>query len=91
MASTRSFVSRYMGSKGHKTSWYKELGTRLPLLPERCMLQNPCTCASFNNEKANSKRKVRMECVAAVHFMRNKELEKVIDACLQHPSVQQHW
>ena len=27
---------------------------------------------------------------AAIHFMRNKGREKVIDACLQHPSVREH-
>ena len=46
-----------------------------------------CTLASVNNEKANSKGKVMMECAAAIHLMRNKGWEKVLDACLQHPSV----
>ena len=31
-----------------------------------------------------------MECAAAIHFMGNKGWEKVMDACLQHPSVRQH-
>ena len=31
-----------------------------------------------------------MECAVAIHFMRNRGWEKVIDACLQHPSVRQH-
>ena len=31
-----------------------------------------------------------MECAAAIHFMRNKGWEKIIDACLQHPSVRHH-
>ena len=28
--------------------------------------------------------------LATIHFMRNKAGEKVIDACLQHPSVGHH-
>ena len=31
-----------------------------------------------------------MECTAAMHFMHNRGWQKVIDACLQHPSVRQH-
>ena len=31
-----------------------------------------------------------MECAAAIHFMQNRGWEKVIDACLQHPSVGRH-
>ena len=31
-----------------------------------------------------------MECAAAIHFMRNRGWEKVIDACLQHPGVRHH-
>ena len=31
-----------------------------------------------------------MECAAANHFMRNRGWVKIIDACLQHPSVRQH-
>ena len=31
-----------------------------------------------------------MECAAAIHFMRNRGWEKVMDACLQHPSVRQN-
>ena len=49
-----------------------------------------CTRASLNNDKANSKGKVRMECAAAIHFMRNRGWEKIIDACLEQPSVRQH-
>ena len=30
-----------------------------------------------------------MECGAAIPYMRNKGSQKVIDACLQHPSVEQ--
>ena len=62
-----------------------------PILDETRLAPKTCTRASLNNEKANSKGKVRMECAAAVvHFMWNKGWEKVIDACLQHPSVGQH-
>ena len=39
---------------------------------------------------ATCKGKVRMECAAAIHFMWNRGWERVIDACLQHPSVRQH-
>ena len=31
-----------------------------------------------------------MECVAAIHFMRNRGWEKIKDACLQHPIVRHH-
>ena len=31
-----------------------------------------------------------MECAAAIHFMRNRGWEKIIDACLEQPSVRQH-
>ena len=31
-----------------------------------------------------------MQCAAAIHFMRKKGWEMVMDACLQHPSVRQH-
>ena len=31
-----------------------------------------------------------MECAVAIHFMRNGGWQKVMDACLQHPSVRQH-
>ena len=60
------------------------------VLDEARLAARTCTRASLNNEKANSKGKVRMECAAAIHFMRNKGWEKVMDACLQHPSVRQH-
>ena len=61
-----------------------------PILDEARLAAKTCTRASLNNEKANSKGKVRMECAAAIHFMQNRGWEKVIDACLQHPSVRQH-
>ena len=35
----------------------------------------------------NSKGKVRMECAVAIHFMRNRGWEKVMDAHLQHLSL----
>ena len=60
------------------------------VLDEARLAARTCTRASLNNDKANSKGKVRMECAAAIHFMRNRGWEKVIDACLQHPSVRQH-
>ena len=56
------------------------------ILDEAWLAANFCTRASLNNEKAKSKGKVRLECAAAVHFMHNKGWEKVIYACLQHPS-----
>ena len=31
-----------------------------------------------------------MECAAAIHFMRNRVWEKIIDARLRHPSLRQH-
>ena len=61
-----------------------------PILDEARLAAKTCTHAILNNEKANNKGKVRMECAAAVHFMRNKGWEKVIEACLQHPIVRQH-
>ena len=61
-----------------------------PVLDEARLAARTCTRASLNNDKANSKGKLRMECAAAIHFMRNRGWEKIIDACLQHPSVRQH-
>ena len=61
-----------------------------PILDEPRLTTQTCTHASLKNEKANSKGKVRTECVVAIHFMRNTAREKVIDACLQHPSLRQH-
>ena len=61
-----------------------------PVLDEARLAARTCTRASLNNDKANSKGKVRMECVAAIHFMRNRGWEKIIDACLEQPSVRQH-
>ena len=61
-----------------------------PVLDEARLGARTCTRASLNNDKANSKGKVRMECAAAIHFMRNRGWEKIIDACLQQPSVRQH-
>ena len=61
-----------------------------PILDDARLAAKTCTHASLNNEKANRKGKVRMECAAAIHFMRNKGWEKVIDACLRHPSVGPH-
>ena len=74
-------------------------GKQLPLLPEpSCgqfwmihgLWQKRAPRASLNNEKANKKGKVWMEGAIAVHFMRNERWERVINACLQHPGVQQH-
>ena len=42
-----------------------------PVLDEARLAARTCTCASLHNDKANSKGKVRMECAAAIHFMRN--------------------
>ena len=65
--------------------------TMLQPVPDDARLAaRTCTRASFNNDKANSKEMVRVECTAAMHFMRNRGWQKVIDACLQHPSVRQH-
>ena len=61
-----------------------------PVLDEARLAARTCTRASLNNDKANSKGKVRMECAAAIHFMRNRGWEKIIDACLEQPSVRQH-
>ena len=61
-----------------------------PVLDEARLAARTCTCASLNSDKANSKGKVRMECAAAIHFMRNRGWEKIIDACLEQPSVRQH-
>ena len=61
-----------------------------PLFDEARFAARTCTRASLNNDKANSKGKVRMECAAAIHFMWNRGWEKVMHACLQHPSVRQH-
>ena len=43
-----------------------------PILDEARLAAKTYTRASLNNEKANSKGKVRMECDAAIHFMRNR-------------------
>ena len=56
-----------------------------PVLDEARFAARTCTRASLNNDKANSKGKVRMDCAAAIHFMRNRGWEKVMDACLKHP------
>ena len=61
-----------------------------PVLDEARLAARTCTRASLNNDKANSKGKVRMECAAAIHFMRNRGWENIIDACLEQPSVRQH-
>ena len=61
-----------------------------PVLDEARLAAGTCTGASLKNDKANSEGKVRMECAAAIHFMRNRDWEKIIDACLQQPSVRQH-
>ena len=61
-----------------------------PALDEASLAAGTCNHASLNNDKANSKGKVRMECAAAIHFMWNRGWEKVMDACPQHPSVRQH-
>ena len=61
-----------------------------PVLDEARLVARTCTRSSLNYKKANSKGKVRMECVAAIHFMRNGGWEEVMDACLQHPSVRQY-
>ena len=77
-----------------------QLTGKAPAIVARTMLQlvldearlaaRTCTCASLNNDKANSKGKVRMECAAAIHFILNRGWEKMMDARLQHPSVRQH-
>ena len=42
------------------------------VLDEAWLAARTCTRASLNNDKANSKEKVRMECAAAIHFMRTR-------------------
>ena len=61
-----------------------------PVLDEARLAAQTCTCASLNNDKANSKGKVRMECAAAIHFMGNGGWEKIIDPCPQQPGVRHH-
>ena len=61
-----------------------------PVLDEARLAARTCTRASLKNDKGNSSGKVRMECAAAIHFMRNRCREKIMDACLQQPSVRQH-
>ena len=58
-----------------------------PISDEARVAAKICTRASLMYEKANGKEKVRMVFVAAIHFMRNRGWEKVIDACLQHLGV----
>ena len=60
------------------------------VLDEARLAARTCTRASLNNDKANTKGKVRRECAAAIHFMRNRGWEKIIDVCLQQRSVRQH-
>ena len=59
-------------------------------LDEARLAARTCTRASLNKDKANSEGNIRMECVVAIHFMQNRGWEKVMGACLQHPSVRQH-
>ena len=59
------------------------------LLDEARLVARTCTRASLNNDKANSKGEVRMECAVAIHFMRSRGWGTVMDACLQHPGVRQ--
>ena len=61
-----------------------------PMLDEAPLVAKTCAPSSLNNKKADNKGTVRMECVATIHFLRNTGWEKVIDACLQHTSVEQH-
>ena len=61
-----------------------------PILDEAQLAARTCTRASLNNPKANGKGKVSMDCAAAINFMQNRAWEKVMDACLQHPSLRQH-
>ena len=61
-----------------------------PFLNEARLAARTCTRASLNSDRVNSKGKVRMDGAAAIHFMRNRGWEKIIDACLQQPSVRQH-
>ena len=61
-----------------------------PVVDEARLAARTCTRASLNNDKANSKGKVRMECAAAIHFVRNRGWDTIINARLQQPSVRQH-
>ena len=92
MASMGSFVSRCVPLKDTRDLVVQLTGnapasvarTMLqPVLDEARLAARTCTRASLNNDKANGKGKVRMECGAAIHFMRNRGREKIIDACLE--------
>ena len=48
------------------------------VLDEARLAARTCTRASLNNDKANSKGKVRMECAATTRFMRNKPLTSLL-------------
>ena len=41
------------------------------------------TTGRLNNDKANGKKKVRLECAAAVQFMRTRRWEALITICLE--------
>ena len=53
-----------------------------PVLDEAWFVAISCPRASIDKDKAKSNGEVTMECAGAIHFMGNKEWEKVADACL---------
>ena len=53
-----------------------------PMLKVARLAAKTCTRATVNSKGANEKGKVRLECAAAVHLMRNKGWETLIDECV---------
>ena len=53
-----------------------------PILDVACMEVKTVTKGRLNNDKANRKGKVRLECAAIVQFMASRRWESLIDVCL---------
>ena len=54
-----------------------------PILDVACIQAKMVTKGGLNNDKANGKGKVRLECAAAVQFMRTRRWEALITICLE--------
>ena len=53
-----------------------------PILDVARIQAKTVTKGRLNNDKANGKGKVRLECAAAVHFMRTRRCEALIPMCV---------
>ena len=54
-----------------------------PILNVACIQVKTVEKGRLNNDKANGKGKVRLECAAAVQFMRTRRWEALITMCLE--------